>query len=195
MPAPHGLRREPVEPVDGQRPVDAGGVGTLHGGDDLVHLAVVERVQPTSGLATFVGHEVDTTQRGEDWGCWGVGVEKHRVTHGSYRLPRLGVRVDTYTRGMDDIMRRIAHIIDHEGFDGDGTLGQQVAQRIAPTLADVWDNGWNNGADYMADDGDALYLANNPFNAYRTEAERRRAVFEVMDLEDELEAQERRHAP
>lgn len=89
-------------------------------------------------------------------------------------------------------MRRIAHIIDHEPFDGDGTLGEQVAARLAPILADVWDNGWNAGCDY-AHDIDGTYITENPFNAYRTKEERRRAVFEVVDLEDELEAQEQRH--
>ena len=43
---------------------------------------------------------------------------------------------------MDDILARIAHIIDHDGFDGDGTLGQQVTERIAPLLNDVWRSGY-----------------------------------------------------
>ena len=97
---------------------------------------------------------------------------------------------------MDDILARIAHIIDHEAFDGDDTLGQQVAERLVPILADVWDGGWRRGAS----DGEKLRigapwnsLEGSPYRTYSTKAERRRAVFEVMDLEAELERQERRH--
>ena len=94
----------------------------------------------------------------------------------------------------DDIMRRIAHIIDHEAFDGDGTLGRQVADRLVPELSEVWRNGYAAGA--SDEEGAAwghLTRTDNPFNAYRAKAERQRAVLDVMDLEDELEAQERRH--
>ena len=95
---------------------------------------------------------------------------------------------------MDDILARIAHIIDHEAFGGDDTLGWQVAERIVPELSEVWRNGYAAGA--SDEEGAAwghLTRTDNPFNAYRTKANRQRAVFEVMDLEDELEQQERRH--
>lgn len=93
-------------------------------------------------------------------------------------------------------MRRIAHIVDHEAFDGDGTWGWQVAERLVPILADVWDGGWRRGAS----DGEKLRigaawnsLEDSPYRTYRTKAERRRAVFEAMDLAAELEAQEANH--
>ena len=84
---------------------------------------------------------------------------------------------------MDDILARIAHIIDHEAFGGEGTLGQQVAQRIAPLLDELWLSGYKTCHD--------LYVEGRPID--RVNNERRQAVFEVMDMEDELEAQERRH--
>lgn len=79
-------------------------------------------------------------------------------------------------------MARIAHIIDHDGFDGVGTLGQQVAQRLAPILNDVWRSGYETCHD--------LYVNGTPPTVALADV-RRRAVFEVMDLEDELEAQEK----
>ena len=85
---------------------------------------------------------------------------------------------------MDDIMRRIAHIIDHEAFDGEGTLGQQVARRLAPVLNEVWLAGYETCHD--------LYVNGTPPTVALADV-RQRAVFEVMDLEDELEQQERRH--
>ena len=105
---------------------------------------------------------------------------------------------------MDDILARIAHIIDHEGFDGDGTLGAQVAQRLAPILNDVWRAGYEtchntyvSGAPFeiaptVTADSSAFAQAMAAHND-EERASRQRAVFEVMDLEDELEAQERRH--
>lgn len=112
------------------------------------------------------------------------------VRRGSESTPKLDV--------MDHIVRRIADIIDHEAFDGDGTLGWQVAERLMPVLADVWDEGWRRGVT----DGEKLRigaawnsLGDSPYRTYRTKDERRRAVFEVMDLEAELEQQERRHEP
>ena len=105
---------------------------------------------------------------------------------------------------MDDIMRRIAHIIDHEAFDGDDTLGWQVAQRIAPILNDVWRSGYETchntyvgGAPFeiaptVNEDSSASARAMAARND-EERARRQRAVFEVMDLEAELEQQERRH--
>lgn len=84
---------------------------------------------------------------------------------------------------MDDIVRRIADIIDHEQFGGDGTLGTQVAARIAPLLDEVWSSGYKTCHD--------LYVEGRPID--RVKDERRQAVFDVMGLEDELEAQEKNH--
>ena len=107
---------------------------------------------------------------------------------------------------MNDILARIAHIIDHEAFDGEGTLGQQVARRIAPILNDVWrsvyetcHNTYVDGAPFevapTVDGGSSAFAQAVAARNDEERARRQRAVFEVMDLEDELEAQERRHAP
>ena len=94
---------------------------------------------------------------------------------GSESTPKLG--------GMNPL-QEIARIIDHEQFDCDDTLGQQVAQRLAPILDAVWRSGYKTCHDlYMGGTLPAVAMADL----------QRRAVFEVTDLEDELEAQERRH--
>lgn len=101
-------------------------------------------------------------------------------------------------------MRRIAHIIDHEAFDGEGTLGQQVARRLAPALNDVWRSGYETchntyvgGVPFeivptVNEDSSAFARAMAARND-EERARRQRAVFEVMDLEAKLEQQERRH--
>ena len=105
---------------------------------------------------------------------------------------------------MDDILARIAHIVDHDSFGGDGTLGQQVAARIAPVLDDVWRSGYETChntyvggvpfeiAPTVNEDSSAFAKAIAARND-EERASRRRAVFEVMGLEDELEAQEANH--
>ena len=101
-------------------------------------------------------------------------------------------------------MRRIAHIVDHEQFDGEGTLGAQVAQRLTPILNDVWRSGYETChntyvggvpfeiAPTVNEDSSAFAQAMAARNG-EERASRRRAVFEVMDLEDELERQEANH--
>ena len=105
---------------------------------------------------------------------------------------------------MDEAWARIAYIIDHEQFDGDGTLGTQVADRLATILNDMWRSGYEtchntyvSGAPFeiaptVTADSSAFAQAMAAHND-EERAKRQRAVFEVMDLEDELEAQERRH--
>ena len=101
----------------------------------------------------------------------------------------------------DELLARIAHIIDHEQFGGDDTLGQQVAQRLAPIINDVWRSGYETchntyvgGAPFeiaptVNEDSSASARA----MAARNDEERARRQRAV--LEAELEQQERRHDP
>ena len=75
---------------------------------------------------------------------------------------------------MDDILARIAHIVDHEAFDGDDTLGTQVAERIVPLLDEVWLSGYKTCHD--------LYVEGRPIG--RAKAERRQALDDLRAFDD-----------